>query len=152
MIEKGRGTNHPQKLEDQMNKSSVTHDEGAVKRLPSYADIITAPEDEWRDLVRLVDGDEDFYARVRAHHQRKQEEKDQSTPKKKRSRGGSRSRKRQSAADALQAQINRSTAEALDRVNDDDDDTDDPPEPKAASRLIPVNHYSQGTFMLEVPA
>lgn len=133
-----------------MNTNSISANDSPVKRLPSYQDIITAPAGQWRELVRLVDGDEDFYERVRAHHQAREQGEEQ--PKKKqrpRNKRTRRSTKKQTAGQVFQSQIGDAMAEAVKRVNEQEDPPD---QPEAATRLIPVNHWLHGTYLLEVPA
>lgn len=81
--------------------------------LPSYKDIINAPEGEWRQLVELVDGDMDYYARCRANAS-----KPKTKRRSRRARRASRSTRNFSTASVL-SRIAPAMSEALDRVNSD---------------------------------
>lgn len=80
--------------------------------LPSFNDIVNAPESDWRDLVAQVDGNPDFYAKARAAKVSPQALK----PQRRRPRQNNR---RHTAASVL-SQTAPAMAEALDRVNGDD--------------------------------
>ena len=95
-------------------KDILAHPPDSPQPLPTYDDILNAPEDQWRDLVTQIDGNPNFYAAVRAR---------KNTPKPKPKRRPYRPRSYQStrnwSAATVLSQIAPAMAEALDRVNDD---------------------------------
>ena len=93
--------------------------------IPTFTDILEAPEDQWRDLAILADADLAYCERQRARRKIQQEEA-KPTRRKRRSRRNprpNRSNRHFRAANVL-SQVAPAMSETLDRVNSNDDTED----------------------------
>lgn len=88
--------------------------------LPTYNDIVNAPESEWRVLVALVDGNPAFYAAARS----KKSKPESRRPCRQSSRHTDQTTRYWSAGAVLQRQTGRAMLEMVNRVNASDDNDD----------------------------
>lgn len=132
-----------------MNSNNISQNDDPVKPTPTLSEILAAPEDEWRELARQADADPAYCERLRAQQKEQGGQLKATSKRKRRPSGGSRSKRRQSAADAFQAtQIGKAMVEAVERVNESEAKEADPPQ--RYTRRIPLHHWLHGTIMLEV--
>ena len=82
---------------------------------PTFAEIVSAPEEQWRQLATLADADIAFCERARARRAQAITRKPKRT--RRRSQGRSRNRRNQTAASVYSRQIANATIEALTRIN-----------------------------------
>lgn len=112
-----RGPTHisKERLTKMRDKNSIPQNSPEDNPIPTIAEIIAAPEGEWRELCALADANVDFIAQLRTREQTKVSGEAKPKRRSRRSRRPSTSTRNWSASSVL---IAGAMAEQLDRVNE----------------------------------